>query len=124
MSMRGVLTPAGDAAHDIAAVSWVLFGGGAAIFVGVMLLLGWAVWRRAGGAPRPGRWIWGAGVLFPAVVLVALFAWVLPHTPQWKPLPPPGALVGGRPRLLSGRPGAIVSIQAGPAPPRARSERS
>ena len=93
MSMRGVLTPAGDAAHDIATVSWVLFGGGTAIFVGVMLLLGWAVWRRAGSAPRPGRWIWGAGVLFPAVVLAALFAWVLPHTPQWKPLPPPGALV-------------------------------
>ena len=93
MSMPGVLDPAGDAAHDIAAVSWVLLGGGTAIFVGVMLLLGWAVWRRAGGAPQPRRWIWGAGVLFPAVVLVALFVWVLPRTPPWKPAPPPGALV-------------------------------
>lgn len=93
MSGAGILQAAGDAAHDIAAVTWVLFAGGAAIFVGVMLLLGWAVWARAGGAPQPRRWIWGAGVLFPSVALAALFAWVLPRTPPWKPVPPADALV-------------------------------
>jgi cytochrome c oxidase subunit 2 len=88
----GVLQAAGEAARAITTVSWVLFGGGLAIFAGVMLLLAWA-WRRPATPVRAGRWLWGGGVLFPVVVLAALFAWTLPLSPVWKPVPPPGALV-------------------------------
>jgi cytochrome c oxidase subunit II len=88
----GVLHAAGDAARAIETVSWVLFAGGLAIFAGVMVLLMWAVRRRAG-AVTPRLWILGGGVLFPGVVLAALFAWSLPLAPAWKPLPPAGALL-------------------------------
>jgi cytochrome c oxidase subunit 2 len=42
---------------------------------------------------RPRLWILGGGVLFPGVVLAALFVWTLPLSPLWRPVPPPGALV-------------------------------
>lgn len=87
-----VLQAAGEAARAIQTVSWALFGGGLAIFTGVMLLLAWA-WRRRAGPVRPALWIVGGGLLFPGVVLAALFAWTLPLSPAWKPVPPPGALV-------------------------------
>jgi len=87
-----MLQTAGPAAHSIATVSWVLLIGGGAIFVGVMALLGCAM-RHKGGNVKPVWWIAGGGVLFPAVVLAALFAWSLPLSPLWKPVPPAGALV-------------------------------
>lgn len=89
-----VLQAAGEAARTIETVSWVLIAGGLAIFSGVMLLLAWAL-RRSGAAVRPRRWILGGGIVFPGVVLAALFAWSLPMSPPWKPVPPPGALVIG-----------------------------
>ena len=93
MSVQGgVLQAAGDAAGAIQTVSWVLIAGCAVIFTGVMLLLAWAL-RRRGGKVRPALWVLGGGVLFPGVVLAALFAWALPLSPHWKPAPPPGALV-------------------------------
>lgn len=92
MKTAALLQTAGDAARAIETVGWVLFAGGLAIFVGVMVLLAWAVQRRAG-ALRPRLWIWGGGVLFPGAVLTALFAWALPLTPAWKPMPPSDALV-------------------------------
>jgi cytochrome c oxidase subunit 2 len=88
----GVMQAAGPAAQSIATVGWVLFAGGTVIFIGVMLLLGWAL-RQRGGVVRPVLWIAGGGILFPGVVLAALMAWSLPMAPAWKPLPPPGALV-------------------------------
>ncbi len=88
----GVLQAAGEAAHTIATVSWVLFAGGLLIFAGTMALL--ALSLRRGGTPvQPRLWILGGGVLFPGVVLAALYAWTLPNSPAWKPMPPPGALV-------------------------------
>lgn len=87
-----VLRAAGDAALAIAQVGWVLIVGGAVIFGGVMLLLVWAL-RRRGTAVRPLLWIAGGGVALPAVVFGALFAWSLPLSPVYKPVPPPGALV-------------------------------
>jgi cytochrome c oxidase subunit 2 len=94
VSLGGVLQAAGDAARTIETVSWVLLAGGLAIFIGVMLLLAWAL-RRSGAAVRPRRWILGGGIIFPGAVLAALFAWSLPMSPPWKPVPPPGALVIG-----------------------------
>ncbi|HET8746304.1 MAG TPA: cytochrome c oxidase subunit II [Ramlibacter sp.] len=90
--MGGVLDAAGAAAQSIATVSWVLFAGAAAIFVGVMLLLAAAL-RRRPGPVRTRAWVIGGGLVFPIAVLVALFAWSVPMTPAWKPAPPPGALV-------------------------------
>ncbi len=94
MNVGGVLQAAGDAARDIATVSWVLFAGGAAIFAGVMALLAWSL-RRGGAEPRPRLWLLGGGVVFPLAVLAALFVWTLRMSPAWKPVPPPGALVVG-----------------------------
>jgi len=83
---------AGEAARTIETVAWVLFIGGFAIFVGVMLLLARALRRRAGSV-RARLWIVGGGLVFPGAVLAALLAWSLPMSPAWKPVPPPGALV-------------------------------
>jgi len=90
--MGGVMQAAGEAARAIATVSWVLVAGALAIFAGVMLLLAVALRRRAGSV-RSRLWIVGGGLVFPGVVLAALFVWTLPMTPAWKPVPPPGALV-------------------------------
>ncbi|MCD6078132.1 MAG: cytochrome c oxidase, subunit [Ramlibacter sp.] len=94
MSGDGVLQAAGEAARAIETVSWVLFVGGFAIFVFVMTLLAWSLRRRAGPL-RARLWVVGGGLVFPGVVLAALFAWQLPMTPSWKPMPPADALVVG-----------------------------
>lgn len=88
----GVLQAAGEAARSIQTVSWVLIIGSLLIFGAVMALLAWALRRRTARV-NPALWVVGGGVLFPGLVLVALFAWSLPYTPSWKPLPPAGALV-------------------------------
>src|SRR5687767_4834429 len=88
----GVMQAAGPAAQGIESIGWVLFIGGAAIFVGVMLLLAWALRARAASL-RPAAWIIGGGLVFPGVVLAALYAWSVPMTPVWKSVPPSDALV-------------------------------
>jgi cytochrome c oxidase subunit 2 len=92
MTMGGVLQAAGEAARAIETIGWVLIAGGFAIFVGVMVLLALAL--RGGGRPvRERWWIVGGGLLFPGVTLAALYAWTLPMSPAWKPVPPADALV-------------------------------
>ncbi len=88
----GAFFAAGDAAQTIETVTWVLMIGGALIFIGVMLLLAWSLRARAT-ALRPRLWVIGGGVVFPALVLTALFVWVLPRMPAWKPVPPADALI-------------------------------
>lgn len=88
----GAFFAAGDAAQTIEAVTWVLMIGGALIFIGVMLLLAWSLRARTA-ALRPRLWVIGGGVVFPALVLTALFVWVLPRMPAWKPVPPADALI-------------------------------
>ena len=77
--LQSVLHPAGPDAAIIAHMSWVLFGGGALVFVAVMALLAMAL--RGGPRPvRPMRWIAGAGVAFPVTVLSVLLAWSTWHS--------------------------------------------
>ena len=94
--LQSVLLPAGAAASAIANLSWVLIAGAALIFVGVMLLLAWALQRRSAGQPvRTRLWLLGGGVLFPLVVLSSLLVWSHTRTPGWLAQPPPGALIVG-----------------------------
>jgi cytochrome c oxidase subunit 2 len=69
---QSALHPAGPDAAIIAQLGWILFIGGGVVFVGVMLACALAL--RRGGPVRPKRWIFGAGVLLPVVVLGALLA--------------------------------------------------
>jgi cytochrome c oxidase subunit 2 len=72
--LQSVLHPAGADAAVISQFVWVLFGAGAVIFVAVMALL--VLSLRDNARPlRPGRWIAGAGVVFPVLALSALLAW-------------------------------------------------
>ena len=92
--MSATLQAVGDPARAIGTVTWVLIGGGAFIFAAVMGLLAWTLRRHTSRSTVPASmWIWGAGVAFPATVLVVLFAWSLQFTPPWKPRPPAGALI-------------------------------
>ncbi|WP_309246660.1 cytochrome c oxidase subunit II [Ramlibacter montanisoli] len=90
--MGGVMQAAGEAARSIETIAWVLFIGGGLILAGVMLLLARSLRRRAG-TVNARLWVVGGGLVFPGAVLAALFAWTLPKTPSWKPVPAPGALV-------------------------------
>ena len=92
--MGGALQAAGEAARAIETVSWVLIGGGFVMFAGVVLVL-WRGLQRRAESLRPRLWVIGGGLIFPSAVLAALYAWQLPMSPAWKPVPPPDALVVG-----------------------------
>ncbi|MDQ0024271.1 cytochrome c oxidase subunit 2 [Variovorax paradoxus] len=92
---QSALRAAGPVAEMLLEVSGVLAGGGTLIFAGVMLLLVLAVRRRSGSAIDTRWWIIGGGLVFPGVVLAALFAYSELHRPPWKPVPPPNALIVG-----------------------------
>ena len=100
--LQSVLSPAGQAAEQVAGMGWILMGGAALIFVGVMGLLVWSLRQRA--SCQSGQvnrivskrlWLLGGGVVFPAVVLLALLVWSTARTPGWLAQPPPGALIVG-----------------------------
>mgnify|MGYP006315463885 FL=1 len=72
--LQSALHPAGPDAAIIAHLSWVLFAGGAVIFVAVMALM--VLSLRPNLRPVSARWwIAGAGIAFPVVVLTALLVW-------------------------------------------------
>ncbi len=72
--LQSVLHPAGPDADVMAHMSWILFGGGALIFVAVMTLLALSL-RGHARLIKPMRWIAGAGIAFPMLVLTALLGW-------------------------------------------------
>jgi len=82
--LQSVLHPGGPDAAIVARFSWVLFGGAALILAGVMALTLLAL-RRDGGRVVPMRWILGAGVAFPVVVLTLLLAWSTWRSGQMTP---------------------------------------
>jgi cytochrome c oxidase subunit 2 len=73
-TLQSVLHPAGPDAAIISQFAWVMFGGATLIFLGVMAVLALSL-RRQGRPVRPRRWIIGAGVAFPVVVLTLLLVW-------------------------------------------------
>ena len=92
---QSALRAAGPIAQTLLEVSGVLAVGGALIFGGVMLLLVLAVRRRGRSKVSTRWWVVGGGLVFPTVVLSALFAYSEFHRPPWRPIPPPGALIVG-----------------------------
>jgi cytochrome c oxidase subunit 2 len=92
--LQSVLHPAGPDAAIIAHLSWVLFVGGAVIFVAVMALMVLAL-RRKGQEGRQVSarwWIAGAGIAFPVVVLSALLVWSTWRSVELSPQTSRGAM--------------------------------
>jgi cytochrome c oxidase subunit 2 len=89
--LQSALHPAGPDAAIIAHLSWVLFGGGAVIFVAVMALMALSLRREA--RPVSARWwIAGAGIAFPLVVLTALLVWSTWRSAELTPQTSRGAM--------------------------------
>ena len=77
--LQSVLHPAGPDAAIMAHFAWVMFAGGALVFLSVMALL--VMSFRSHKKPlRPMRWIAGLGVAFPVAVLSALLVWSTWHS--------------------------------------------
>ena len=82
VGVQSMLYPRGEGARRIAGLWWAMFAMGAAIYVAVLGLLGWGLFRRRRGQrePRPARatlWIGVGGLLVPAVVLTAVLVLTL-----------------------------------------------
>lgn len=73
--MQSILSAHGPAATAIAELTWVLFAGGTAIFLLVLVLTTYAVSGRASWLARE-RFIAAAGIAFPAIALSVLLAYV------------------------------------------------
>lgn len=69
-AQQSALHPAGPDAEIIAQLSWVLVGGAALLFIGVMVLCAMGLRRRR--TVRVRYWLLGGGVLLPVVLLSAL----------------------------------------------------
>lgn len=92
--LQSALQAAGPVADTLLGVTGLLVVGAAVIFVGVMALLAFAA-RRHTGTLNVRLWVIGGGVVFPVVVLVALFAYSEWHRPTWRAVPPKDALIIG-----------------------------
>ena len=90
--LQSVLHPMGNDANVISSMAWLLFGGGAIIFVGVMLLLVMSL-RNGRRAVRPAVWLIGAGMVFPVVVLTSLLIYSVTRSQQLTPPMSQNALV-------------------------------
>jgi len=88
---QSVLHPGGPDAAVIADFAWVLFIGGAVIFVAVMALLAWSLRRHERAIPAR-WWIAGAGFAFPVVVLSTLLVWSTWRSAELTPQTSKGAM--------------------------------
>ena len=92
---QSVTAPNGPAAERLLELSWILFALGGAVLALVVVLLLYALFRphrpplppSAAADQRATRWIVIGGVVFPAVVLSALFPYVL-HVQRETQQPP------------------------------------
>ncbi|WP_077003231.1 c-type cytochrome [Variovorax sp. KK3] len=85
---------AGPVAASLLQVSIVITVGATLIFVGMMALLALALRKRSGRVDAR-WWVLGGGLVFPSVVLAALFMYSEARKPPWREAPPPDALVIG-----------------------------
>ncbi|CBS89033.1 cytochrome c oxidase subunit II [Azospirillum lipoferum] len=69
---QSALDAAGVSAQEILVTSWILFIGGAVIFLVVMALALYAAFVRPERFPGRRAWVIGGGILFPVVTLTAL----------------------------------------------------
>jgi cytochrome c oxidase subunit 2 len=69
---QSALAPAGQAARDIVTVTTVLTVGAIVVLVVVMALLAYGA-RREGASVSEARWVVSGGIVFPVIVLTALF---------------------------------------------------
>ena len=92
--IQSALNPQGPAAASIADIAWVMFAGATVIFLLVIALLSYALWRRPARRARivPDAFILGGGVVLPVVTLSALLVYAfvigadLEAEPAEKPL--------------------------------------
>lgn len=89
---HSTMDPAGPVARTIAEIGWVLFAGGAAIFVLVMALL-WMAARHGGRDAKTSTWVIGGGIAFPVIVLSALLGYGTLRSAQLDQATPPDALI-------------------------------
>lgn len=77
MTRHSTLDPGGPVADAIAQTWWVMFWGATAIFIVVMALLAYALAREPAQRPRldARAFVFGGGLVFPAVVLTALLVY-------------------------------------------------
>lgn len=90
--LQSVLHPMGNDASVISGMAWLLFGGGALIFISVMFLL-WFSLRNGRRPVRPAVWLIGAGILFPVTVLSSLLIYSVTRSQQLTPPMSQDALV-------------------------------
>jgi len=103
MFAAGSLDPQGTPADEIADLWWLLFILGAAVYLVFAVALALALFRRSGPPPEAAqhlgtsrlgrRWIIGAGVVMPVVVLAVVYGATLGATGDTFRKPPPNALV-------------------------------
>jgi cytochrome c oxidase subunit II len=72
------LDPASSGTAAIATLWWVMLGGAALILLGVTAAFVYSFKKRRGREVPEGYFLWGGGLVFPAVVLTALMAFALP----------------------------------------------
>ncbi|HYC48637.1 MAG TPA: cytochrome c oxidase subunit II [Burkholderiales bacterium] len=78
-ALQSVLDPYGPHAEAVATLAWVLFGGGAIVFVVVAGFTAYALYspERRRRSIASGRFVIYAGIAFPGIVLTALFVYSL-----------------------------------------------
>ncbi len=86
--MQSVLNPQGPDAAIIAEISWVLFAGGALIFIAVMALAAYAVFGSRKGFLQSERMVVAGGIVFPFVTLFALLVYSLARAAAMHPEDP------------------------------------
>jgi cytochrome c oxidase subunit 2 len=103
MVAAGSFDPQGPVADEIAGVSWLLLILGSAVYLVFAVALAFALFHRRGPQPEAAqhprtsrldrRWIIGAGVVMPVVVLAVVYGATLGATGDTFRKPPPNALV-------------------------------
>jgi cytochrome c oxidase subunit 2 len=92
--LQSVFRTGGPHADSVSQLAWLMFGGGAVIFVGVLALTVYAIWGPRGrrGWTASERFVVGAGLVFPGVALAGLLTYSLSLSPIVAPAPQPGDL--------------------------------